>query len=180
MCADTGSGNPNLQVSAPWYAVYTQPYREGVAEAHLRRFCEDVFCPRYRRRLIRRGYRHDAVRPLFPNYVFAAFDHQRRFRAVHYARGVRRVVTFGGEPAVVPAELLAGIAARMEDGVVVLPPPRWTSGERVEIVAGPLQGWCGIFERHMSGAERVAILLDTLKYNATVTLDQAAVRRLNP
>jgi len=68
------------------------------------------------------GQRREVRRPLFPSYLFAAFDSRKEFRTVHYARGVRRVVTFGGEAAEVPPELLRDIRARMRDGYVVLQP----------------------------------------------------------
>jgi len=161
-----------------WYAVQTQPHRESVAETTLQHLGAAVFCPRYRKRVILHGYRREVVRPLFPSYLFAAFDLRRDFRTVHYARGVRGVVMFGGEAAVAPLDLLDAIRARMRDGYVILAPPALRPGQRVEIIAGPLQGYTGIFEAQRRGAERVAILLDTLKFNARVTLDRAAVRPL--
>lgn len=161
-------------VDLPWYVIHTQPRREDVAEVNLQGLCAGVFCPRYRRRGILHGYVRELVRPLFPSYLFAAFE-PRDFRAVHYAHGVRGVVAFGGEPAVVPADLLANIEARMQNGYVVLLPPQLEPGQRVEIVAGSFRGYTGIFQAGLKGAERVAILLDTLKYQARVVLDRAAV-----
>jgi transcriptional antiterminator RfaH len=159
----------------PWYVVHTQPRREHVAEANLRAVCPRLLCPRYRRRGILHGYVREIVRPLFPNYLFAAFDAGKDFRAVHYAHGVRGVIAFGGELAVVPPELLVSIETHMQNGYVVLAPPALEPGQRVEIVAGSFQGYTGIFQEGLKGAERVTILLDTLKYQARVVLDRAAV-----
>ena len=159
-----------------WYAVETQPQRETMAETHLQRLSVQVWCPRYRQRVILHGYRREVTRPLFPGYLFAAFDFGRAFRAVHHAHGVRGVVTFGNEPAEVAAALLASIEARMKDGYVVVEPTPLREGQRVEIIAGAFQGFTGLFQSRMSGAERVTILLDTLRYNARMTIDRAAVR----
>jgi transcriptional antiterminator RfaH len=161
-----------------WYAVQTQPRRESVAEVHLQRVCARVFCPRYRQRVILHGSRREVVRPLFPGYLFATFDRERDFRTVHYAHGVRGVVTFGDEPAMVPPELLTSIQGRMRDGFVILQAAQLHAGQRVEIIAGPFKGYTGVFAAEMSGTERVAILLDTLQYNARAILDRAAVRAL--
>lgn len=166
-------------VTQPWFAVHTQPGREHVAEAHLQARCARVFCPRYRQRVILHGYRREVERPLFAGYLFAAFDPVRDFRAVHYARGVRGVVVFGECPAEVPAELLRGIVARMQGGFVVLEPPRLHVGQRVEVTAGPFNGYTGIVAAELNAAERVAILLDTLKYNARAIIDRAAVRAVS-
>jgi transcriptional antiterminator RfaH len=160
----------------PWFAVQTQPRRESAAEGTLRRLGISVFLPRYRERAILHGYRCDVVRPLFSGYLFAAFDPAESLRMVHYAHGVRAVVMFGGEPASVPVALLTAIEARMQDGYVRLAPPALSVGQRVEIIAGPLAGMTGIFQADTSRAERVAILLDTLQYNARVVLDRIAVR----
>jgi transcription antitermination factor NusG len=172
---DCGTTGPLSTVDLPWYVVQTQPRREHVAETQLRPFCTGLFCPRYRHRGILHGYVRETVRPLFPNYLFAAFDAGKHFRAVHYAHGVRAVVAFGGELAVVPRRLLASIEARMQHGYVVLSPPPLEPGQRVEIVAGGFKGYTGIFQEGLKGAERVTILLDTLKYQARVVLDRAAV-----
>lgn len=178
----SASGEPGAEPSIfegmLWYAVQTQPRREAVAEAHLQRVCARVFSPHYRQRVILHGYRREVVRPLFPGYLFAAFDAERDFRSVHYAHGVRGVVSFGGEPALVPPALLAEIGARMRDGFVMLQAARLRAGQRVEIIAGPFKGYTGVFEAEISGAERVAILLDTLRYSARAILDRSAVRAL--
>jgi hypothetical protein len=91
---------------------------------------------------------------------------------------VRAIVAFGGCPAEVPVELLHAIESRMQDGFVVLQPPRLDIGQRVEITAGPFKGYTGILAAECSGVERVAILLDALKYTGRAVLDRAAVRAL--
>ena len=161
--------------AAAWYAVHAQPRREDVAEAQLRTLGVRTFWPRHRQRVILHGYKREVIRPLFPGYLFAAFDVRRDFRAVHYACGVRGVVLVGREPAEVPADLLEGIRARMQDGLVVLRPEPFRQGQRLEIVAGPFRGYSGIFEAHLRGDERVAILLEALQYSARIIVDRAAV-----
>ena len=49
------------------------------------------------------------------------FDIHTRFRAVSYAKGVRRVVAFGDAPVPVDEEIIAGIQARLTKGCVTLP-----------------------------------------------------------
>ena len=95
----------------PWFAVQTQPRRESAAEGTLWRLGVSVFLPCYRERDILHGYRREVVRPLFAGYLFASFDRREALRAVHYARGVRGVVTFGGQPAEVPETLSRPSAA---------------------------------------------------------------------
>ena len=163
--------------SLRWYAVATQPRREDLAAGQLRQLCRQVCWPRYRHRALLHGYRREVTRPLFPGYLFAAFD-ASVFRAVHYAHGVRGVVRFGDEPAVVPPEILASIMARMTTGYVVVEPAGLHDGQRVEILAGPFKGFTGVFDIRRSSLERVAILLDTLAYSARLMVDRAGIRVL--
>jgi transcriptional antiterminator RfaH len=165
----------DLATTNPWYAIQTQPRRETIAEFHLDKICEAVFLPRYRQRVILHGYRKEVTRALFPGYLFAAFE-RRNFRAVHYAGGVRGVVRFGDEPPEVPADLLQAVVTRMRNGLVVLEPPQLDPGQRVEILAGPFQGYTAIFQSNWTGAERVAVLLDSLRYNARLVLEREAIR----
>jgi transcriptional antiterminator RfaH len=167
------------QPSTPWFAVQTQPRRESAAEATMQRLGVSVFLPRYRQRTILHGYRCEVVRPLFPGYLFASFDPVESFHAVHYAHGVRGIVTFGDEPAEVAEELLTGIRRRMQGDFVKLDPPQIQPGQRVEIVAGPFAGYTGIFQETLSGAERVAILLDQLSFNARAVLDRDYIRAVS-
>lgn len=165
-----------MQTPHTWYVVQTQARRESVAESCLTGFCRAVFYPRYRARVSVHGYRREVARPLFPGYLFAAFDVARRLRAVNYAYGVRRVLQSGGWPAEVAAELVAAIEARMRDGYVVLDPPPLSPGQRVEVVEGPLRGYTGIFQGDLSGARRVVILLDLLRSNTEVIVAREAIR----
>lgn len=161
-----------------WYVVQTQPRREEVAEVWLSPFCARVFCPRHRASVNVHGYRREVARPLFPGYLFASFDVSTALRAVHYGRGTRGVVRFGGEPAEVPPEIIGAIEARMRGGYVVLEPPRFEPGQRIEVIEGPLRGYTGIFQREMSGAKRVAILLEGLRLFARAVVSRDAVRPL--
>ncbi|MBI4514577.1 MAG: hypothetical protein HY699_02015 [Deltaproteobacteria bacterium] len=167
-----------IDTGATWYAVQTQPRREEAAAANVRRIGALVSCPYYRQRVILHGYRREVTRPLFPGYIFAAFDLARDFRAVHYAHGVRGLVRFGGVPAEVPCDFLAGIEARMQNGYVVIEPTPLEPGDRVEIVAGSFRGYTGIFQAGAKGSERVTILLEALKYQARLVLDRTAVAAL--
>ena len=57
-----------------WYAAYTQPRNEALAIEHLARQGFDVYCPRYQKRRSHAGKIDLVASPLFPRYVFIAFD----------------------------------------------------------------------------------------------------------
>jgi transcription antitermination factor NusG len=62
--------------------------------------------------------------------------------------------------------------------VVKIEPEKFDKGERVRVAEGPFRGFEAIFERYLSGAERVAILLSTVEANGLrVVLPSSTVVR---
>jgi transcriptional antiterminator RfaH len=158
-----------------WYALSTKPRQEDLADINLQRLGVETFYPQLREdRLVRRK-RQTMVGPLFPGYLFARFDAERQYRAVNFAQGVRRLLTFGSEFATVDEAVIASIRARLEDGYVTIRPAPLSPGQRVRISDGPFGGLEAVFERQMTGSERVVVLLRTLAHQARVVLPRAQV-----
>jgi transcriptional antiterminator RfaH len=103
-----------------------------------------------------------SVAPLFPCYLFARFDFELECARLRYTRGLQGVVCFGDQPAIVPEWLITELKQRCELGPVELPERRLLPGEPVLVVDGPFRDFEGVFDRHLPGTERVAILLRTM------------------
>lgn len=161
-----------------WYAINTKPHQEYVAEANLHRLGVKTFCPQIRQdRMIRRKMQM-TMSPLFPGYLFAQFSVDRQYRSIVYARGVRRVVAFGSEPAIVDEGLIDTIKSRMTDEYIHLPDAQFMPGQPVRIQDGPMHGIEAVFQRGLPGSQRAVILLRTLAYQASVVVDQKAIVNL--
>jgi transcription antitermination factor NusG len=106
-----------------------------------------------------------SVMPLFPCYVFAQFDLQTRYFDVKYMLGVQAIVSAGGDPLTVPLPVIEEIKRRGVNGVVRIEPREFRNGERLRVTDGRFRGFEAIFERYLSGAERVAILLSAVEAN---------------
>lgn len=147
-----------------WMCVRTQPKREHIAAGQLERLDGvDVFAPRIRfKRRTPRG-KVWFEESLFPGYVFTRFDWPM-LRAVSGAVGVRGLVRFAGECAVVPEsmiELLREETAGAE--VVVIPDePSVKAGDEAVVAEGALIGLRAVITQVMPGGERVKILLDMM------------------
>ena len=144
-----------------WYAVYTKPGAEAPVTTLLSNAGIETFNPRIRvRKYVRKKYT-DVIEQLFPCYIFASFDLITHAHMIKYTRGVRYVV--GKEyPLVVPPDMIEAIRERMVDGVVRPETENFEKGDRVQIKEGPLKDFCGIFERDLSGRQRVVIFLEAL------------------
>lgn len=145
-----------------WYAVHTKPNAEYRAARLLQEKELEVFFPEVRSWKPRRGYRTE---PLFPGYLFVRADWENvPLAAVTWTPGVRRVVGFGGRPAVVPDEVIGFIRDRLErlEARGGLRPHMLKPGQRVRFVAGPFQGLEAVFEGYLRATDRVRVLLEFL------------------
>jgi transcriptional antiterminator RfaH len=161
-----------------WYAINTKPRQERISELNLKRLGIETFSPELRQIKLIRRKRRAVISPLFPGYLFARFVPDLHFRAVNFACGVQRVVTFGKIPAAVDEEMIDSIKSRFQEGYVILPRTSFTPGQSVQIRGGPLQGLEAIFEREMPDQQRVVLLLQTLSYRARVVMDLEQVAGL--
>ena len=149
-----------------WYAVHTKPRQEAVADAFLRQSGVEIFYPRT-----------GPTKSLFTGYIFAKFDADTQMRLVKYSRGVSSVVSFGDKPSPVDERLIEGINLRIKDGFVVLDPPSFTKGERVEIKDGPLEGISGIFDSRVKDSDRVIILLNAIASQSRIVVSSKSLRK---
>jgi len=168
-----------IQGSERWYAVCCKPRQEAVAEENLLRQGFQVYLPRIRIRQRRRGQWLDAVEVLFPRYIFIRVDPQRRSTAtVRSTRGVLGLVRFGGQPAVVPDEVMQALLRR-EDAASGLHQdrrPLFRSGEAVKLVDGPLSGMEAVFTQQ-DGEQRVILLLELLGKANRVSVNRDWIAR---
>lgn len=163
-----------------WYAVYTQPRAEWLATEHLERQGFEVFFPRYLKRRRHARKVEDVLAPLFPRYLFAAFDlAEAGWRVIRSTRGVVDLVCGGTDPLPVPREIIDEINDRSdEQGLVVLARDRFlTPGDRLSIEAGPFADYEAIFEATRD-EDRVIVLLSLLGRRVKAEVPMEFVRPL--
>jgi transcriptional antiterminator RfaH len=146
-----------------WYLVRTKPGKERWVRDQLAPRLSEVFLPMLKARMPRWGRLAISTAPLFPCYLFARLHLQTRYFEVKYLAGVSGLVSAGNDPIVVPEGIITEIRARGIDDVVEIREDPFDSGQQVRVVEGPFRGFEAIFERYLSGAERVAILLNTIE-----------------
>ncbi len=154
---------PDTADANDWYLVRTKTGKERSVRDHLAALVPEVFLPMLKARAPRWGRMADTIAPLFPCYVFARFDVRRQYFDVKYMAGVRGVVSAGPDPLAVPLAIITEIRRRGVDDVVEIADKPIGAGERVVVVEGPFRGFEAVFERYLSSAERVAILLSAVE-----------------
>lgn len=162
-----------------WYVVETQAHGEERAQLNLERQGYAAWLPLYKKKRRHAGRSETVLRPLFPRYLFVAFDREReRWRPVLSTFGVSRFVGGAEGPEPVPEAVIEGLRARAgADGLFELAAPRPKAGDRVRVAEGPFAELEGVFQAE-SDAERVMILLRLMGREVRVTVRGADIEQL--
>jgi transcriptional antiterminator RfaH len=164
----------------PWYLVRTKQYKERLVENKLSEFIPATFFPLLRSKVSKFGRAIETLTPLFPCYIFARFDLLSTHYKIQHTVGVIQVVCTGGEPSEVDEAIVEEIRSRGTNGIVERPKESYQQGQRVQVQNGPFSGLNAIFERYLSGSERVALLLSTVgTANIRITLPSARITHLS-
>ncbi len=160
--------------AARWYAVYTKPNGESIAEENLERQGYLVYLPRLKQARRRRGRWVGVVEPLFPRYLFVRLAMERdNIAPIRSTKGVTGLVRFGREPAPVPDGFVESLqaAADEESGCQVIDCTLFKKGDEIRILDGPFAGYNAVFEG-ANGEERVIILLNLMGRESAITVSR--------
>ena len=144
-----------------WYALYTKPRKELRVSETLRGEGIETYLPLYEPR--RGRQRHKGPRPLFACYLFAKVDlSSRDVSSLQWTPGLRRIVGFDGEPAIIQDGIVSGIKECLAQSESAWWDGDFEPGERVRIKSGPLKDLEAIFDVRLSSPERARIFIDIL------------------
>jgi transcriptional antiterminator RfaH len=144
----------------PWYLIHCQPRKEAyAAQALITLLGVSAYLPECK--VHSRGKMQYI--PFFPGYLFVQVDLQKVPPSkLNTNPGVVRLVEFGGDPQVVPPEIIEETAERLRqlDGML---PPSFRPGDTVRMMRdGALQDLEMIFVGPTTSAQRVCVLLNFL------------------
>ncbi len=162
-----------LASETSWYAGYTSARHEKKVAQQLQLREIEHFLPLYE--TVRRwnNGRHRIQMPLFPSYVFVRIALQERLRVLQIP-GFVRLVGFNGLPYPLPEAEIDAMRDALIAGVVAEPYPYLTTGSRVEILSGPLQGVRGILLRRQ-GKCRVVLSIDLIMRSVVVEVEASNI-----
>ncbi len=147
-----------------WFVAQTHAQSEIKAAQQLRNQGFTVYLPQYLKPR-RHARRQDMVSaPLFPRYLFVAFDPERdRWRAVRSTIGISHMIGNSDRPLPVPDQVINDIRSREDaNGKVVLNKIHGLKvGEKVRVLAGAFADRYGIFQS-ITDDDRVRVLLTLL------------------
>ena len=159
-----------------WYALYTKPHKELQVSNLLQEQGIETYLPTVRRKIQRRDRPERVV--YFPCYLFARVDFQATPRSsIAWMPGMRRIVSFGENPAVVDDEIVSLVQRRLGD-IQEVGYGNLKKGDRVRITSGPLRDLEAIFDQPLSAAHRVRVLLDVMGRMTPADIDYSDIKPL--
>lgn len=165
-------------MSVNWYTLYSHPHKEVQIVQYLRANGITTFYPTLKVNPV--NPRAARIRGFFPRYLFVQADvAQVGLGALQWIPGAVGLISFGGEPAIVPDAFIAELRQRvmqieMAGGLHLEGLKR---GDHVQITSGSFAGHDAIFDVHLSGEQRVQLLLHWLGREVKVKVNANAVEK---
>ena len=114
--------------------------------------------------------------PLFPNYLFIQLNGLSNWQALRSTRGVSKVVSFNGAPAIVEDEIIHSLKIQCDKSYNQEPQALYQAGERVIITEGCFNNIEAIVKASKA-EDRVLLLLQLLNGTQTIELPLAHIAR---
>ena len=163
-----------------WYAMRSKPNKESFLAGQLEAHGVDIYFPVLRVNPV--NPRSRKLRPYFPNYLFIHVDLEEvNISDLRWMPGASGLVSFDGEPASVPDLLIAAVKKQVDQHNLTLHEQKknFQPGDSVLIQEGPFAGYEAVFDTHISGQDRVRVLLSLLqRRQLPVEISSKQIRRV--
>lgn len=147
-----------------WYVMQSKPKKEAFLRERLGIQRIEVYLPLLRIKPVNPRARKE--RPFFPGYLFFRVNLDEF--SISELRGIPgsiRIVSYGGEPAHVADALIRAMQEQVDqiNDSVHGRVDRFKSGDLVVIGDGPFATYKAMFDRRLTGQDRVQVLLEMLE-----------------
>lgn len=157
----------------PWYALRIRQGSEPTVVEALQSRGFKPYCPTQKERRRYSDRMKIVDKPIFPGYVFCAFNVQKKLPVVS-CPGVDYIVGFAGTPTAIPQIQMENVRRMVEAGATAI--EHFAPGDRVRVMHGPLEGVEGILVREPRGS-RLVVSIELLNRAASlyITQDQTSL-----
>jgi transcription antitermination factor NusG len=166
-------------MSLAWYVLYSKPNKEEFLRQQLIHKQVEHFYPCVVVTPV--NPRSRKIRPYFPGYLFVHLnlDDINESQSLHWIPGSVGLVSFDGTAATVPDGLIIALKQRLgEDAKLRKEEHTFKTGDHIQVLSGPFEGYDGIFDISLSSSERVRILIEYLRgYALKVDLSPKSIKK---
>lgn len=163
-----------------WYLIHTKPRQESRAALNLAHQGYQCYLPLMPVERLRQGALNLVLEPLFSRYLFIQLDASQsgqNWSPIRSTKGVTRIVTFGDQPARVPAAIIATLR-QQDEALQQRPQRRFSPGETLLITQGPFIGIEAVYQM-ADGERRALVLIDMLSKPVALKIDVTSLRKVD-
>tara|TARA_R110001599_G_scaffold266200_1_gene466923 strand:- start:2084 stop:2596 length:513 start_codon:yes stop_codon:yes gene_type:complete len=159
-----------------WFLAQLKPNCADIADKNLKRQGFKSFLPLEEQTRQHNGKFITVMRPLFPGYIFVAFDVTHGlWRAVKSTYGITRLVSFGKDPAAVPPDLVSQLISSCDYSGKLLPPSILKPGDQVTMTKGPFTNFAAEVIK-LAPDRRVWVLMEIMGATTRVAVGSDQIR----
>ncbi len=151
--------------SRQWYALYTKPRHEFVAEAQLKAIGIEVYLPSVITVRQWSDRKKKVKMPLMNSYIFILGNEKDRLEAIEQT-SVSRCVFDRGRPAVIPDFQIENLKKFVHDNFTYMVVNGVVKGAKIKITEGPFAGTEGVIIEEPEKNKSIAVSIELL--NRTV------------
>lgn len=160
-----------------WHVFYLRPRTEILVCRTLTNLNYEVFCPVIQSIRIWKNRQKKKIKfPLFPNYLFV-YTYAHELYSIKCLPQVVCYVTFGGKPSTISDKEIEGIQQMLGLGRTITVETKFSKGERVLILSGPLTGYEGVLVKQRNKT-RFGIQLKAINHAVFIDIDQLELKKL--
>ena len=160
-----------------WHVFYLRPRTESLVYRTLTNLSYEVFYPLIESIRIWKNRQKKKVKfPLFPNYLFV-YTYAHELYSIKCLPQVVSYVTFGGEPSTISEKEIEGIRRMLGLGCAITVETKFSKGERVRIISGPLKGHEGVLVKQRSKS-KFGIQLKAINHSVFIDISLLELEKL--
>lgn len=169
-------GNNRLSITSnrsasekQWHVFYLRPRTENRVYRILTNLNFEVFWPVIQSLRIWKNRQKKKINlPLFPNYLFV-YTYAHELYSIKRLPQVISYITFGGKPATISDKEIEGIRRMLDLGCAITVETKFSKGERVRIISGPLTGYEGVLVKQY-GKSKFGIQLKAINHSVFIDI----------
>ena len=160
-----------------WYVFYLRPHTENRVYRILTSLNYEVFWPVIESVRIWKNRQKKKIKlPLFPNYLFV-YTCAHELYSIKCISQVVSYVTCGGKPSTISGKEIEGIRCLLGLGRAITVETKFSKGEGVRIVSGPLKGYEGMLVKQHSKT-RFGIQLKAINHTILIDVTRSELEKL--
>ena len=149
-------------MSKEWFILQFKPNSHHLATKNLNRQGFETFLPFYDATSRRASRFINTSQPLFPGYMFIAFDRaESKWHKINNTYGVSRLITFNSILKSIPNTFVNDLKKRYDLSGKLLPLKKLKKGDQVKILKGPFANFIATIETYETD-QRIWILMDLM------------------